>query len=217
MSTREASLGGSAEAISSGLASDGRDGWSDLAPHPFRRWVARAFDSYVTTGLEFAAFAAPWAVFGAGEARFLPLGFLAVVYFVPPLHGVVTALLNAALLTSLSTTPGKWLCGVRIVRKDGAPLSFGLAFRRELAALALGCGFYLPLVGLLALGWSFSRLSKVGATGWDEARGLVALQRPNSVRQFGFGLLALVPVVAVVLAIVTLGVILKFAQHATPA
>ena len=211
MSTGEASLGSSAGSTSIGLVGDA---WSDLTPHPVRRWIARGFDFYVTTGLVFSALAVPWVVFGSGDARFGPLGIMALLYLLTPVHGLVTALLSAAMLSATSTTPGKWLCGVRIVRKDGGPMSFGLTLRRELAVWVLGCGCYIPLVGLLAMGWSFSRLSEAEATGWDEARGLIALQRPDSARQFALGLLAFTMAAIVVLTIVALGAVLKFAHGA---
>jgi uncharacterized RDD family membrane protein YckC len=211
VSTGEVSLGGSAGSTSVGLAGDA---WSDLTPHPVRRWIARWFDFYVTTAGVFIALATPWGLFRSGDARFVPLAIAGVLYVLTPVRGLVTALLNAAMLSATSTTPGKWLCGVRIVRKDGGRMSFGLALRRELAVWVLGCGCYIPLVVLLAMGWSFSRLSEAEATGWDEARALVALQRPNTGRQFALSLLAFAMAAIVVLTIVALGVVLRFAHDA---
>lgn len=211
MSTGEASLGAGPAPV--GQVGDG-GAWSDLAPHPVRRWIARGFDFYVTTGLVFAAVAAPWAVFGAGEARFLPLGIVGLLYLLTPVRGVVTAVLNAALLDRFATTPGKWLCGVRIVRKDGAPLDFGLAFRRELAVLAFGCGGYIPLVGLVAMGAGFVGLRKAGAAGWDEARGLLAVQRPNGAGQVLLASLAFTVLATLVLAMLALAFLLKSANGA---
>jgi uncharacterized RDD family membrane protein YckC len=67
-----------------------------------------------------------------GDYRWWPAAVLAVLYFVPMIRGLASAVINAAMLSRFSTTPGKWLCGIRIVR--GAPLSFGKAVTRELDA-----------------------------------------------------------------------------------
>jgi uncharacterized RDD family membrane protein YckC len=109
---------------------------------------------------------------------------MAVVYVLAPLRGPVTAIINALMLSAFGATPGKWLCGVRVVRKDGAPLAFVTALKRELAALILGCGLYLPLIGIIAMGIGHTNLRRDGATSWDAGRGLLVLQRRNGFGQF---------------------------------
>jgi uncharacterized RDD family membrane protein YckC len=189
-----------------------RGGWSDLAPHPVRRWIARAFDANVTTALAFTAFALPFALLLPGGRWALPVGIIGLIYLLPPARGLATAILNALLLRGTSTTPGKWLCGVRIVRKDGGRLTFGLAFRRELEVFVAGCAFYLPLIALVALGFNFLELRKKGATSWDERRHLIALQRPNSARQFALALLAFTIAAIEILAIVAFTILFKAAK-----
>lgn len=196
MSVGGASLSASAEAISG----DGR-GWSDLAPHPVRRWVARGFDFYVTTGFVFLALALPWALVGGPPALKVPAAILLVVYMLTPARGVAAAVLNALLLSRFSTTPGKWLCGVRVVQSDGARLPFGPALKRELDALAIGCGVYIPLLSVVAAGVHFLDLRKKGATPWDRTRNLRIEQRPNSPGQFALTLLACILAASVVVGI----------------
>lgn len=174
--------------------------WTDRGPHPIRRWVARLFDYWATTGLVFVMAGAPLVAADRKlELVALPVGFLVMAYLVSPIRGLATAALNAFLLSYFSATPGKWLCGVRIVRKDGAPLSFGLAFRRELVALTFGCGLYIPLISLATSFYGFNELRDKGATSWDQRYGLVVVQRPNGYSQALLVVVALVPAVIMVL------------------
>jgi uncharacterized RDD family membrane protein YckC len=183
--------------------------WSDFAPHPVRRWVARAFDSYLTTGVLFAVPVVLWIAAGRPEAWLATVGMMGLVYVLSPLRGLVTAILNALLLSAFGVTPGKWLCGVRVARRDGAPLTFGTALKRELAAFILGCGLYLPLIGLAAMAIGFANLSEKGATSWDADRDLLVLQRPNSAGQFALTSFAFALLLVVVGAIAVVAVEMK--------
>ena len=181
-------------------------GWADLAPHPIRRWVARLFDLWVTTGVVFLALAIPLVIIDPKlESLDVAITLLAFIFVLSPLRGFATAALNALLLSGFATTPGKWLAGVRIIRKDGAPLTTGLAFKRELGAMAAGCGFYLPLISLITIGNNYFRLREKGATSWDEIRGLVAVQRPNSAKQAMLIVMALIPVAVIVVVLAAAG------------
>jgi uncharacterized RDD family membrane protein YckC len=200
MSVGGASLGGSTEAAPGGRVGRGQ-GWSDLTPHPIRRWIARGFDFYVTTGLVFAVLALPSALASGDVVLKAPAMILLGVYMLTPVRGVATAILNAILLSRFSTTPGKWLCGVRLARKDGARLTFGEAVKRELDVLAMGCGVYIPVLAVVASGFHFFDLRKTGATPWDLRRDLLVEQRPNSPGQIVLALVAFVLATSVVLAI----------------
>lgn len=173
--------------------------WTDAGPHPFRRWVARAFDNYVVTGLVLGVLSAPWAALpieGAG----LPLGVAAALYLVPPARGLVSSLINAWLLARFGLTPGKWLCGVRITGDEGRPSSFGDALKRELDVFLRGCALYLPLFAPLAMAWSFFALRRKGVTSWDAARRLTVVHRPRGPRQALMTTAAFIPAAAVILA-----------------
>lgn len=181
-------------------------GWADLAPHPVRRWVARIFDFWVTTGLVFAVLAILLVVVDRQmETLGALVGLLAVVFLLSPVRGLVAAMLNALLLSRFSTTPGKWLCGVRIVSKDGNPLTYRAAFGREFAVFTAGCGLYLPLIALVVVGYNFFQLRKIGVTKWDEDRNLVAVHRPDSFKQAVLIVLALIPVAVIIMVLAAIG------------
>jgi uncharacterized RDD family membrane protein YckC len=199
---------GGAQAAASYVVGHGRDAWKDLTPHPVRRWIARGFDFYLTTGFVFAVLATPWLLSGA-STRDAAVVFIGLVYLVPPLRGLVTAVLNALMLSAFGSTPGKWLCGVKIAHKDGGRPTFATALRRELAALVLGCGLYIPLLGLAAMAIGFSNLREKGATSWDVHRDLLVLQRPNSVGQFMLASLAFTLLMVVLAALAAIALALK--------
>jgi uncharacterized RDD family membrane protein YckC len=171
-----------------------RESWSDLSPHPLRRWVARNFDGFITAGVVCAGLASPLALSESG--RYAPLGIVLMLFWVGPVRGLVSAVLNALLLHWTTTTPGKWLCGVRIVRRDGGRLTFGRALKRELHAYVGGCGLYIPVAVLVLMASGFRVLRRNGATPWDERGELVAVQRPAGWVQTLLTLLAFLSVAA---------------------
>jgi len=169
-------------------------GWADLSPHPIRRWAARLFDFWVTTGSVFLLLLLPMILLDPKlEVMVVPIVLIAAVFLLSPLRGLATAAVNALLLSRFSTTPGKWLGGVRIVRKDGAPLGFRVAFAREVDVWLRGCGLYIPLVAQVLIGYGFFQLRARGVAPWDESRGLVAVQRGNSLGQAALVVTAVIP------------------------
>ena len=93
---------------------------ADAAPfHPWRRWLARMVDTtlFGTFGIfvvgTLCDMAAPaWYARFAGSI--LSHGPLAGIYF--GMVSFVAAIPIIACLLSLSGTPGKWLCGIKVVR-----------------------------------------------------------------------------------------------------
>lgn len=127
---------------------------------------------------------------GATIKFVLVFGFMVLLL---PVRIVLDTLLNAALLSWTSTTPGKWLCGVRVVSKNGERITFGRALRREAEVLIAGCGLWFPLVNIVAFGVNGMELLNEGETSWDRRRDLVVVQRPNSWWQLSLTLLASAP------------------------
>lgn len=83
---------------------------------------------------------------------------------------VFGALSNAAVLALFGTTPGRWLLNFRLREADGQRLSFTRACGRELDVLLRGLGLGLPVVTVLAQFLAFRKLSRDGATAWDESQ-----------------------------------------------
>ena len=91
---------------------------------------------------------------------------------------------EAYLLSTLTTTPGKWLLGMRVTDDLGQPLSYMAALKRSALVLVMGNGLGLPtlmLLPMLQAGLSWVLYQRSGSTFWDRASGARFLhQRPAS-------------------------------------
>lgn len=77
---------------------------------------------------------------------------------------------ESMLLSSVGTTPGKWLLNVKISR-HGTAIPFESALRRSLSVWYRGLGLGLPLVSLCTLCFARDKLQKNGITSWDKDEG----------------------------------------------
>lgn len=162
--------------------------WSDFSPHPARRWAARFFDSYCLAAI--CVWLPAVILFGPLRRGERLAAVVAGVFLFLPLWHIASSLLNVALLRWTSTTLGKWIFGVRIVRRDGRPLTWKLALKREVEAVMVGCAAGIPLLDLFAIVSNGSQLSEEGETSWDARLGFVAVHRQNTFWQGLAGLAA---------------------------
>jgi len=80
---------------------------------------------------------------------------------------------DALLLSSWGTTPGKALLKVKVRTGNGKKLRYGDALQRSFSVWFRGLGLGIPVVSLFTLIFSYSRLKKSGITVWDEKGGYV--------------------------------------------
>ena len=110
-------------------------------------------------------------------------GFMIGV-FAPSILEVPTAFLNlgilfvwifqeAILMANCGTTPGKWLFRIKVRNSKGQKLTFSEALNRSFGVWLKGMGAGVPLISLLALLSSRSKLKRDGITAWDEEGGFV--------------------------------------------
>ncbi len=118
-------------------------------------------------------------------ARFVDYGLYAVLYGsiinlqeipyhaslllqVNPLLWLPMILLEAWMLSTWGTTPGKALLGIRVTTFGDAPrLSFLRAFARAFMVFCFGMGLMMPLTLLVMLAFSYWLLRRRGITSWD--------------------------------------------------
>lgn len=81
-------------------------------------------------------------------------------------------ILEAGLLATVGTTPGKWLLGISIRSASGGPVAFGAAVRRGMDLYWRGMGCAVPPISLFTMINAESRLSANGQTTWDVIAGL---------------------------------------------
>jgi uncharacterized RDD family membrane protein YckC len=77
---------------------------------------------------------------------------------------------EAWLLHRFTTTPGKWIFGIRVTDDLGQPLQFKAALKRSALVMATGNGMGLPTLFFIPLiQWviAWIRFQKTGVTGWD--------------------------------------------------
>ncbi|MBL4596510.1 MAG: RDD family protein [Robiginitomaculum sp.] len=126
---------------------------------PWVRFWARSLDVYIFAlifGLVFGLF------FNLENVPDILFGMIALVVWV---------FIEAVLLSSWGTTPGKWLLKVR-VQDHGAKLEFSKALNRSFYVWFRGLGFGIPIITLFTQSTSYDRLKKQGITPWDEKGGL---------------------------------------------
>lgn len=76
-------------------------------------------------------------------------------------------LMEAAMVSSIGCTPGKWLLGMRVETVLRQGLSTGQAFVRSMRVWVLGMGMFLPLMMLIGLCMSLWFGRKKGGMLWD--------------------------------------------------
>lgn len=159
--------------------------WVDAKPHPWRRYFARGIDVVVVGGLTWAVIGIVFALVDPrGAERFFTL-------FDGPLGRILDLVLTllatipgTALMIGLTgVSVGKWLFGVKVVRRDGRPIGVFASLARELNVFVAGFGLGLPFVSLFTLITSYRRLTDDGHAAWDEPKKTIVLHRPMNALQ----------------------------------
>lgn len=160
-------------------------GWTDVNPHPWRRFFARMIDTVIWGSLA----ALVWGYL-ASFADDLPNYFdpknaesssmVATLIIV----GLGALLANAVLIGFTGTTIGKIIFGVRVTDAKGQAIGFQDALSREWDALYYGMGLNIPLVSLWRMFASCLQLTREGAVRYDVAKNWVVTHRPNGPLQW---------------------------------
>lgn len=119
------------------------------ARHPWHRWFARLWLDYAFAGLMLGillAFVAPTNTLASNDYALM---WVAALLWIPA---------EAVFIASIGTTPGKYLVGIRVEKRDGRQLSLSEALTRSASAWAIGCALMLPLVPLITLNTRYNRL-----------------------------------------------------------
>ena len=143
-------------------------------PSPASRLLARLVDMALYVAL----------IFGVICAREIP--FTAALLPSNPLVWLAFLVLEASLLSSLGTTPGKALLGIHVRRVGEGQLTFGRAFSRACFVFIGGMGMMVSILPLFMMGYSWWGLRSRGITMWDARCSTLPLMlKPASIlRQF---------------------------------
>ncbi|MFC1793446.1 RDD family protein [Planctomycetota bacterium] len=80
---------------------------------------------------------------------------------------------EAIFLANCGTTPGKWFFRIKVRNSRGQKLTFSEALNRSFGVWLKGMGAGVPLLNLITLLGSRSKLKRDGITAWDEDGGFV--------------------------------------------
>ena len=157
----------SGESISAEEAAEtGERTWMDAAeePQPFRLWT-RVGARVIDTILLFTCAITLFSLAGTGAIMGLGLFFPFVVV-------ALTFVIEAGLLCSFGTTPGKALLGIEVRDSEGQILSWGAAFRRSLLVWLRGVGLGHPLFAGILMLFCYFEVKRTGTILWDREQNL---------------------------------------------
>ncbi len=86
--------------------------------------------------------------------------------------------IEALLISSFGTTPGKMLFNIKVTRKNGNPLKYSEAIGRSLMVWILGVGIGLAFLQILAMTFSLFYLLNKGECAWDRTLHTQVHHRP---------------------------------------
>lgn len=91
--------------------------------------------------------------------------------------------IESLFLSTIGTTPGKWLFKIRLIPPSGETPDYSTALSRSFKVWWLGFGIGFPLVSFITLLVSYNKLTKNGITRWDRDSGFtVAHERIGPLR-----------------------------------
>ena len=132
-----------------------------LSVHPWRRFLARVIDTLwlaLLLGYLIGLVIPAW----AANANLFVLSIVIGALILP---------IEAWFISVFRKTPGKWIFGIEVSRKNGERLSYGSAFQRAFNVWLSGQALGLPaLFGIACAYWFFS-LKKNSTTAWDTTSG----------------------------------------------
>ena len=135
--------------------------------HPWRRNFARSVDIAIfslVTSLLCALFLIRYYPVYLSRA----INVMSNPYVAPPLFFLIWIPFEALFISRSDTTPGKWLLGISVTRKNGSRVDFSTAFKRCSDVLRRGLGYWLPVITIFTTYFAYKRLVETGTTMWDE-------------------------------------------------
>lgn len=153
------------------------------------RYFARIIDMTVGTsilgllvGLVLGLFLA---IFGVSSDIFLEIPEFAFMFLVL----IIYLFLEANIISSFGTTPGKKLFGISISDSNGEDLDYTTSVQRNFTLWMKGLAFSIPFISLITLAFAHSNYTATGITSWDKQYNIVVTFKPISDLRFVLGVL----------------------------
>jgi uncharacterized RDD family membrane protein YckC len=160
-----------------------------VSVHPFLRFWARFFDYLLLNLFVWFVFEPPQIPIAPGDMDNL-IDFLRHLNELIPQEEQIRIatiqgaslfawnFIEALLLSSFGTTPGKLLFNIKVHRKDGGRLNYMEAMNRSMIVWILGIGIGLAFFQILAMTIALFYLLRKGETLWDRLLGNQVHHRP---------------------------------------
>ncbi len=127
--------------------------------HPFRRYFARNLDLLLITTVVGFIIVSIVRIRPYTDTLQTVLRYLSYFMFIP---------IEALMLHSWGTTPGKWLMGIRVENANGGNLSYNDALKRSFNVVMFGYLFFIPVISLWPLYKNFRSSREGERSDWDE-------------------------------------------------
>lgn len=176
----------------------------DTTPKPWRRFVARVIDSFAYAPVSIIGMILLSFMIGLDNLQieqYVAISFISLFF---------VFILDSLLVSWFSTTPGKWLLGLRLQKGPGGALSIPEAMARNIGVFIIGHGGGL----LFFLAWpiNFQRLVQSGRVYYDQIGGFDVVSERIRWGRVALGVLVLIPVygISVFFNILVFGDLLRF-------
>ena len=130
-------------------------------PQPVKRFLARMTDRSL-----FAVVAVLLWILILKRTPVLAVGWKETIFGMVSL--VVSVMIEALWLSTIGTTPGKWLFGIHLSMGNGRKLEFTDAFRRGMKRLIFAEAFYIPIISLITLHKSYKNCKQGIVMDYDD-------------------------------------------------
>jgi tetratricopeptide (TPR) repeat protein/uncharacterized RDD family membrane protein YckC len=143
--------------------SDGNNNGEFIEVRPWKRFWARGLDNILFILLAFFLF-----------FKLLYVEIMEFPSFLIYLSATfLWTFIEAVLLCTWGTTPGKWLFNVTIRNEEGKKLGFVPALKRSLLVWIYGMGFGIPVITPFGMINQYRKLTKMKSTMWDRKLKLI--------------------------------------------
>lgn len=130
--------------------------------HPWRRLIARFYDYFLVYFiLDYISYRYILSVNPEADLK-IYVGLL------PP---IIWVLVESLLLTSIGTTPGKWLLGIRVLAESGDRPRLLQSFTRSFHVWLRGLALSAPLLSTFAMFLAYTNLKRHRRSTWDVRAG----------------------------------------------
>ena len=150
---------------------------TNIVKNPWRRFFARTFDlalyGIFITGVELLIF------------RMDTTGNLFAGYIELFLACLIMLVMEPLMLSTIGTTPGKWIFGLVLRNPDGEKVTFSKGFRRTFGVFSEGLGYSIPIYNLVREYKSYQICDQGEELSWDDGF-LYHIKDTSGLRILGF-------------------------------